>query len=187
MFESRVVRLRTGKMALNTFKNIHLQSNTSESSEEGTGRRRAPAMCATASGVAGGLGPGVACARGKLLTADSLPGHSAFDRLLTKGEEGWFYLQSRAISVEHTGKLARQAEQKDQAHSLRKGLLFGPPRGSPFPSSVSVFGFLQEKILAASLTKIPISFYKRTLNSSVAKRRTAFHAIPLFASSRSWV
>lgn len=54
-------------------------------------------------------------------------------------------------------------------------------------ANFSVFGFLQEKILAASLTKIPISFYKRTLNSSVAKRKTAFHTILLFASFHRWV
>lgn len=56
VFESHVVRLRTGKMALNTFKNIHLQSNISESSKEGSGWWPVPAMCATSSGVAGGLG-----------------------------------------------------------------------------------------------------------------------------------
>lgn len=54
-------------------------------------------------------------------------------------------------------------------------------------TNFSVFGFLQEKILAASLTKIPISFYKRTLNSSVARRKTAFHTILLFASFHRWV
>lgn len=131
----------------------------------------------------------MACAHGKLLAADSLPGHSAFDRRLTKGKEGWFYLQSRAILVEYTWKPARQVEpaprgglQKGQHTRLRKELLFGPPRQSPFPSSFSVFGFLQEKVLAASLTKIPISFYRRTLNSSVAKRKTTFHTLLLFAS-----
>lgn len=38
VFESWVVMLRTGKIALNTFKNIHLQSNICESPKEGTGR-----------------------------------------------------------------------------------------------------------------------------------------------------
>lgn len=125
VFESRVVRLRTGKIALNTFKNIHLQSNIFESSEEGQVGGGCPRCARPHQEWLVGSGPCVAGAQGKLLAADSLPGHSAFDRLLTKGKEGWFYLQSRAISVEYTWKLAWQVEQaprwrlqKDQAHSL---------------------------------------------------------------------
>lgn len=37
VFESWVVMLRTGKIALNTLKNIHLQLNTFKSSKEGAG------------------------------------------------------------------------------------------------------------------------------------------------------
>ena len=113
---------------------------------------------------------------------------------LTKGKEGWFYLQtvkSNLCWVHLEGDPAAGAGAK-----LRGAEGLSSTRHEKNSSSVllrrvpvllpnfSAFGFLQEKILATSLTKISISFSKRTLNSSpewlvwnlphFAKRKTAF-------------
>lgn len=66
VFESWVVMLRTGKIALNTFKNIHLQSNICESPKEGTGRWWGSCRARILTRVAGVLGPVSGTTHGKL-------------------------------------------------------------------------------------------------------------------------
>lgn len=178
VFESRVVRLRTGKIALNTFKNIHQQSNIFESSKEGTGWWRVPAMCATSSGVAGGLGTlcGMCPQQASGRRLPSWP--QCLWPSLNKGK-GRLVLPSVKSNLGWVHFEAGPAGGRDSSLVL-------PGRVPFLLSNFSVFGFLQEKVLAASLTNIPISFYKRTLNSSVAKRKTAFHTLLLFASFHRW-
>lgn len=126
MFESWVVMLRTGKIALNTFKNIHLQSNIFESPKEGTGRWRGGCSRAPSPGAAGALGtcqwhPLTASFRATDLASGpwtSLPGHRPCFRATVpltfykgKRKAGSTFKQSRATTVEFTLKLTQKLEQ----------------------------------------------------------------------------
>lgn len=196
VFESRVVRLRTGKTALNTFKNIHLQPNKFESSKEGTGCWRVPATCTTSSGGAGGLGtlcgtcPQQASGRRlpswpQCLGPSFNKGKGRLVLPFVKSNLSWVHFE--ADPAGGAGATLRAAEGPSTLACGKDSSSVLPGRVPFLLSNFSVVGFLQEKIFAASLTNIPISFYKRTLNSSVAKRKTAFHTILLFASFHRWV
>lgn len=87
VFESWVVMLKTGKIALNTFKNIHLQSNICKSSNEGAGWWRGG--CNESTPIRSGWWAwdpvGGTHSRQASGPQTSLPGHSPFD-LLAKGK-----------------------------------------------------------------------------------------------------
>lgn len=143
VFESWVVMLRTGKIALNTFKNIHLQSNIFYSSKEGTGwwqgglwreqphwewlvglgPRQWHALMASfwAADLTSWpqcLWPSFNKGKGRLV----LPSNSQEQPLLSS-PWSWPSCWSR-------GKGCRRARQ----YPLWKEPIFGPPAESPFPS-----------------------------------------------------
>lgn len=205
VFESWVVMLRTGKIALNTFKNIHLQSNIFYSSKEGTGWWQGG--CDASNLIGSGWLAWVPVSGTRSWQASglqtSLPGHSAFDLLLTKGKEGWFYLQTVKSNLcwvhleadPAVGAGVRDAEGRGSTHCEKNPSSVLPQRVPFLLSNFSAFDFLQGKILAASLTKIPISFYKRTLSSSpkrlvwnslcITKGKTASHILLLLSTDGS--
>lgn len=182
VFESRVVRLRTGKTALNTFKNIHLQSNVFESSKEGPGWWRVPA---TSSGVAGGLGT-LCGLRPRQASGRRLPSwpqclwppcNKGKGRLVlpsVKSSLGQVHLEAGPAG----GQAPRRGCRRTKHTRLWKGLLCGPPRESPSPSSFSVFGFLQEKILAPSLTKIPYFILQKDTRRQCREEKKSFPHSP---------
>lgn len=142
VFESWVVMLRIGTIALNTFKNIHLQSNIVESSKEGAGWWRGGCqheqphrewlVC---------VGPCHGYTRMASFWTAGLAGHSAFE-LLTKGK-GRLILPSN--SQEHpllsspwswprswSRRQAKDCRRAKQC-SWWKEVIFIPPGETPFP------------------------------------------------------
>lgn len=169
--------LRTGKIALNTFKNIHLQSNIFESPKEGTGRWWGGCSWAPSPGAAGVLGT---CQWHPLTASFWATDLASWPQYLwpfTKGK-GRLVLPSNSQEQPLLSSLwswprrwsKRQAKgcRRAKQCSLWKEVIFSPPGEESLflLSNFSALDFAQEKILAASLTKISVPFYKRTLNSS---------------------
>lgn len=142
VFESHVARLRTGETVLKTFESIHLPSNIFESSKEGTGWWRVPTVCATSLGVAGGLGtPCGMCLR--QASGRRLPSWPQCLWLSFNKGKGRLVLPSvksklgRVHLGSWPGRWSRShadGRRRTQHTRLWKGLLFVPPRESPFPS-----------------------------------------------------
>lgn len=124
-----------------------------------------------------GLGP---CQWHALMASFWAADHASWPQCLwlplTKGKEGWLYLQtvkSNLCWVHLEADAAAGADAKlrgaEGLSSTRReknssSVLLG--RVPVLLSNFSAFGFLQEKVLATSLTKISIPSSKRTLNSS---------------------
>lgn len=151
VFESRVVRLRTGKIVLNTFKNIHQQSNIFESSKEGAGGTGARDVRDLIRSGWWARDP-----VWHVPTASFWPQTPSWPQCLwpslNKGK-GRLVLPSVKSNLGWVHFEAGPAGGKDSSLVL-------PGRVPFLLSNFSVFGFLQEKVLAASLTNIPISFTK---------------------------
>lgn len=135
VFESWVVMLRTGKIALNTFKNIHLQSNICESPKKGPGRRWGGGRARILPRVAGVLGSVRGTTPGKLLGCRPRflpqclwPFTKGKGRLVVPPNSQEQPLLSSLWSWPRSWS-RRQAKgcRRAKQHSLREEVIFGPP------------------------------------------------------------
>lgn len=127
--------------------------------------------------MAGRFGsPSGAQTQGKLLSIDPASWPRCLWTSYSQGKRkvGCTFKQSGVIMLSSPWSWPRswsryQAKgcQRAKQSWLEKAVIFGPPKGTPsLLSNFSALGFMQEKILATSFTKISISLYESTLKSS---------------------